>query len=70
MGFQQLLSEPCIYQRGSALIIAYVDDLLITDDSDNLIDAVRAELSKSFKVEVIGEPAKFLGCAVARGYGN
>lgn len=66
MGFEPLCEEPCIYKRATTFIMVYVDDLQITDDDEAGIDEIQGELSTAFKVKVIGEPAKFLGCAITR----
>jgi hypothetical protein len=66
MGFKPLQEEPCIYRRGSAYILIWVDDLLIADDTEESIDAIQKELSTSFNLKIIGEPARFLGCAITR----
>ncbi|CEL09510.1 hypothetical protein ASPCAL12645 [Aspergillus calidoustus] len=66
MGFKPLVEEPCIFQRGTTYIIIYVDDLLVTDDTDEGIDEVIREINDDMQVKVIGEPARFLGCALTR----
>ena len=48
----------------------YVDDLLITNKDVQAIDEVIKQLNMTFKVKVIGEPARFLGCALSRNKDN
>lgn len=49
-------------------MMVYIDDLQIVDNNDTRINRIQDELSKKFKVKIIGEPAKFLGCAITRDY--
>jgi hypothetical protein len=66
MGFKPLTEDPCIFVRGTTYIIIYVDDLLVADDTDNGIDEVIQEINEDMEVKVIGEPSRFLGCALTR----
>jgi hypothetical protein len=44
----------------------YVDDLLVADDTEEGIDEVVVEINQDLKVKEIGEPLRFLGCALTR----
>jgi hypothetical protein len=68
MRFTPLPADPCIFRRGTAFIIIWVDDLLIVDDTEELINAIQAKLAESYELKVIGEPARLLGCAVECDY--
>jgi hypothetical protein len=66
LGFIQLDEDPCIFRRGTTYIIVYVDDLLVADDMEEGIDEVVVEINQDLKVKEIGEPSRFLGCALTR----
>jgi hypothetical protein len=66
LGFKPLPDEPCIFVRGTTYIVVYVDDLVITNDDDAGINNVVTEINSSFKVKEIGQPSRFLGCAISR----
>lgn len=46
--------------------MVYIDDLQIIGDNEACVDGIQEELSESFSIKIIGEPAKFLGCAITR----
>ena len=47
-----------------ALIVVYVDDLLMTGPSNNSMDAVVGILSTKFQLQDLGELHHFLGCRI------
>lgn len=57
-----------IKQAAGALIIVlvYVDDLLITGSNQSLINNIRSDLKRQFKIKDLGEFKLFLGIEVAR----
>ncbi|XP_059301951.1 uncharacterized mitochondrial protein AtMg00810-like [Lycium ferocissimum] len=48
------------------MILIYVDDLLLTGNSKELVNQAREDLQKSFKIKDLGELKFFLGIEVAR----
>ena len=58
--------------RGIVLVVIYVDDLIVTGDSDADIDDMKLLLKQKFKIKDLGELRYFLGIEVIRspgGYG-
>jgi len=65
IGFMKCISEHGVYVKnaeGSRIIIClYVDDLLITGDSEKSIESCKAELMKEFEMNDLGKLSYFLG---------
>lgn len=54
--FKQCASDSCIFVRDDGTWIAlYVDDMLISSKSLKTIKLIEAELSKMFKLKVLGQ---------------
>ncbi|XP_016567420.1 uncharacterized mitochondrial protein AtMg00810-like [Capsicum annuum] len=51
---------------GVVIVLIYVDDILITGDSINVIEETKADLKKVFKMKDLGELKYFLGIEFAR----
>ena len=68
LGLAQFQSEECIYaSKGNNLIVgAYVDDLLIISDSDDVIANFKKRLIEKVLVTDNGELTKFVGIDVKR----
>nr|XP_009799049.1 PREDICTED: uncharacterized protein LOC104245181 [Nicotiana sylvestris] len=52
--------------RGTTVVLIYVDDMLITGDSLELIQDTKVALQKAFKIKDLGELKYFLGIQFAR----
>ena len=52
--------------NGIVLIVIYVDDLIITCDSDVDIDELKLLLKQKFEIKDLGELCYFLGIEVIR----
>ena len=52
------------------LVIIYVDDLIVTGDSDADIDDVKLLLKQKFEMKDLGELRYFLGIEVIRSCGG
>ena len=65
MNFTGCSYEPCVYfrhQEDSIMVIAlYVDDLLIAGSNRSLVDSVKAESSRRYKMKDLGPAQEFLG---------
>ena len=66
LGFQQLPDERCIFmhKEKDIWLLLYVDDTLCAAMSKDDIEWLKKSIS--FKIKVIGEPARFLGCSLTR----
>eukprot|EP01068_Selenidium_serpulae_P020980 Selendium_serpulae@DN9475_c0_g1_i1.p1 len=66
MGFQKVYdAEPCIFKKGSCIIVTYVDDILGTGPWEELQEAWR-EIQRAFEIEGMEEIKVFLGIRVTR----
>ncbi|CAM8946174.1 unnamed protein product [Rhodiola kirilowii] len=69
-GFQQSSNDHSLFtynHNGEFLILlVYVDDVVITGTSTNLIDSVKAFIHSEFKIKDLGHLKYFLGIEVAR----
>ena len=70
IGFQISNSDFSLYvkrtNRGIVLVVIYVDDLIITGDSDADINEVKLLLKQKFEMKDLGELRYFLGIEVIR----
>ena len=73
MGYPQSTSDPCTYttSKGEFSIIGvYVDNFVMTTESLERIEHVKAALFQKFDVKDLGEPHYFLGIQVIRDHEN
>jgi hypothetical protein len=65
-GFKQLGSEACLFVHGelSAMIVVYVDDLLVAAASSENVKKVQNLIGGRFQVRHLGRPKFFLGMNV------
>lgn len=70
MGFQRSEADPCVYYRvaDNAIVGVYVDDLLILapKGKTSIIDEIKDDLRKSFKIKELGEVQRILGMQITR----
>ena len=70
IGFQISNADFSLYvkrtDRGTVLVVIYVDDLIVTGDSDVDIDDVKLLLKQKFEMKDLGELRYFLGIEVIR----
>ena len=68
IGFQISNADFSLYvkrtYRGIVLVVIYVDDLIVTGDSDADIDDVKLLLKQKFEMKDLGELRYFLGLEV------
>ena len=66
MGFKPSPADPCLYWSGQIAVLIYVDNAIVAALSTNQIDKFYEDLASTFKVKIIGEPVRFLGCDITR----
>ena len=65
-GFDQIDADSCVYQKPGIIIGFYVDYLVITSESIELIAETKAMLTSKFKMKDLGEISTILGIQVER----
>ena len=63
--------DPCLYTKkardGSLLILVlYVDDMLLAGKAHDELDALKAQLKKSFEMKDLGQASHILGMRIRR----
>ena len=67
LNFEVSGHDPCVFYRGTTILLVYTDDLIVFDkDSDANIDQTVRELSKIFRVDDGGSIDEYLGVKVKR----
>ena len=69
LGFKQCLSDPGVYIRKNphfAILLIYVDDLLVITKNLASFQVLLAELSKQFKVHEFADVKSFIGLEILR----
>ncbi|GKB56127.1 retrotransposon protein, putative, ty1-copia subclass [Tanacetum coccineum] len=70
IGFSQNLDERCVYLKASgsnvALLVLYVDDILLMGNSVTMLKKVKSCLCKCFSMKDLGEAAYILGIKIIR----
>ncbi|GJW35817.1 retrotransposon protein, putative, ty1-copia subclass [Tanacetum coccineum] len=69
-GFTQNPDEPCVYQKASgsyvAILILYVDDILLMGNNIPMLQDVKSYLGRSFSMKDLGDVAYILGIKIYR----
>ncbi|GJU43254.1 retrotransposon protein, putative, ty1-copia subclass [Tanacetum coccineum] len=69
-GFTQNPDEPCVYQKSSrsyvAILILYVDDILLMGNNIPMLQDVKSYLGRSFAMKDLGDAAYILGIKIYR----
>ncbi|GJU10433.1 retrotransposon protein, putative, ty1-copia subclass [Tanacetum coccineum] len=69
-GFTQNRDEPCVYQKASgsyvAILILYVDDILLIGNNIPMLQDVKSYLGRSFAMKDLGDVAYILGIKIYR----
>nr|GEV72830.1 retrotransposon protein, putative, Ty1-copia subclass [Tanacetum cinerariifolium] len=69
-GFTQNPDEPCVYVKASgsyvAILILYVDDILLMGNNIPMLQDVKSYLGRSFAMKDLGEAAYILGIKIYR----
>lgn len=70
LGFRTCLHDTSLFtfhsSRGTVIVLVYVDDIVITGSSDQLITTVTAAMHKEFRLKDLGPLHFFLGIEVRR----
>jgi hypothetical protein len=70
IGLKPCSTDPCVFskhhQGDIAVIVLYVDDLLITGNRDSTLQDIKQQLSRRFKMKDLGEVSQLLGMQVTR----
>lgn len=61
LGFKEIDTTPCIFNRRGIINICYIDDLFLFARYEGIIEKIRRELSKRFCVKDFGKPEQILG---------
>lgn len=67
--FTQSKVDPCLYIMhgdGRVFLIVYVDDILLTGNSQVMMDQAEQVLTQSFRIVALGEPKTYLGFSITR----
>lgn len=72
LGFKQSKSDYSLFIRGSGsdfvALLVYVDDIILTGPSIQIIDSVKLVLNQQFKLKDLGSWKYFLGLEIARSF--
>ena len=69
MGFVQTATDPCVYRSwgGDAVYLSvYVDDIIVTADSDTRLAEGKKELDSQFDIKDLGKLHHFLGMKIVQ----
>ena len=70
MGFHSLKPDPCVSvyedENGSAILMLYVDDLLLLGANRQLLDKLKKQLMDRFEMTDMGDVSRSLGVNVTR----
>jgi len=70
LGLESDINEPCLFtwrkQGKMALIVLYVDDMVIASNDKEKLKEIKEKLSAAFKMKDLGEPGTFLGMKIER----
>lgn len=71
LGFKKSKADRCLYfknlpERKIAILIVYVDDLLLLTDSQNVIEETSNGLARNFKLKIETNPTCFVGYEIHR----
>lgn len=64
LGFTQSVHDPCIFWRGTVILIVYTDDTIVTGSDPVAIDLAIADLGSRFKITSEPTVSDFLGVKV------
>ena len=63
-GFTQSVLEPCLFYANDAVLVMYVDDILIAGKNTQVLNNIKASLKKEFVMKDLGHPDVFLGITI------
>jgi Reverse transcriptase (RNA-dependent DNA polymerase) len=66
LGFTQSKHDPCVFWRGSTIIVVYTDDTIVTGPNSSEIDRAISDISKQFVITHDPMVSDFLGVKIER----
>ena len=63
-GYKQSVLEPCLFYKNDLLLVVYVDDILITGKTEDIINDTKRMLQLKFVMKDLGHPDVFLGITI------
>ena len=70
IGFRSFKSDPCVYvykdKNGSAILMLYVDDILLMGANKELLDKPKKQHMDLFEMTDVGDVSRVLGMSVIR----
>jgi Reverse transcriptase (RNA-dependent DNA polymerase) len=66
LGFQQSKHDPCIFWRGSTIIVVYTDDTIVTGPIKGEVDKAIADIAGQFTITNKPSVSDFLGVKIER----
>lgn len=70
LGFKSLVSDTCVYRRGSVWVLLYVDDVIVVGPELQEVVKVKRELEGRLDMKDLQEMGSFLGVNFARDEGG
>lgn len=61
MGLDKLVSDDCVYLRGTVWLLIYVDDIVLISAEEEDVYCVKKELNENLDVKDLGTFQYFLG---------
>lgn len=65
-GLEEMYSSPCILKYNNTIVVCYVNDLLVTVKTENIINKLKANLESKLVLKDLGKPTLFLGLQLTR----
>ena len=70
-GYRKSAMDPCLYTKKARddsllILVLYVDDMLIAGKAHAKLDALKAQLKKSFEMKDLGQASHILGMRIKR----
>ena len=65
-GFKQLFKDPCVFKKGSTILVVYVDDIIVISETEELRTMTKKLIMDKFKARDLGPINNFLSIEVKR----
>src|SRR6218665_221334 len=65
---EQSQEEPCLFmdRNRKAILLVYVDDIMITAENEMIIEKIKNQLNEEFQVKDLGEIDRFCGMTIKK----
>lgn len=67
LNFKQTINEPCIFTKEDIIIAVYVDDVVISGGTQQIVDEFKSQISAQYKMKALGSLKYILGIKVDTG---